>query len=264
MSARFLAFVGLVLAALGGNAQQSPQETNVVVFEDFAKPGSGVLSFAGEVRAGGMIFSTLSAAGWANDFIAWRTNDSNYRGATALANEHSYGTILSRTNGAAFDFLGLDVAGFHPFHAGTVMFYGFRGFDCVASDSFTYTSGSFQTFRTAKLTNVTEIRWNQNVDAMPQFNNVTVVLDLNAPSAQPLVRFRSGTSSALDITGLMVNTPYVLERSSDSKMWERERTFSSSSTINFPGILFSTAPRERFFRVRLLRPAENASLTAGL
>ncbi|HWN95333.1 MAG TPA: hypothetical protein VNT99_09905 [Methylomirabilota bacterium] len=42
MSARFLAFVGLALAALCGIAQQSPQQTNVMSFQDLEQSGTGL------------------------------------------------------------------------------------------------------------------------------------------------------------------------------------------------------------------------------
>ena len=200
-----------------------------------------------------MIISPLSAEGLANDFVAWRTNDSYYRGSTAIANNHSYGTtVLSRTNGAVFDFLGIDLAGFQAFNHGTVTFYGFHGFDCVASDSFTYVGGKLQTFRTSRLTNVTEIRWDQSVSAAPQFDNVTVAFDTNLPMAQPVIHLRHAGVVILDIAGLMVNTSYALESSSDSTHWIRERIFSNSSTINFPGFISSAVPANRFYRVRSL------------
>ncbi len=253
MSARFLAFVGMVLATLSGSAQESPQQTNVMAFEDFAQAGKGVWKVGHCVREGGMILSTLSAEGRANDFVAWRTNDSCFRGSTALANEHGYGTtVLSRTNGAAFDFLGLDLTGFQAFHSGMVTFYGFRGFACVANESFTFAGGKFQTFRASRLTNVTEIRWDQNSSATPQFDNVTVVFDASLPMAQPVIHLQHKNVVVLDIAGLMVNASYALEYSSDSVNWIRERTFSSSSTINFPGFISSAVPANRFYRVRSL------------
>ena len=251
MSARFLAFVGMALAALSGSAQQSTRQTHVMGFQNFEQAGTG-LSFVGKfIRESGMIISPLSAEGLANDFVAWKTNDSYYRGSTAIANNHSYGTtVLSRTNGAVFDFLGIDLAGFQPFNYGTVTFYGFRGFDCVASDSFTFAGGNLQTFRTSRLTNVTEIRWDQSSSATPQFDNVTVVFDTNLPMAQPVIRLRHADVVVLDIAGLMVNASYALEYSSSPTNWIRERTFSSSSTINFPGFISSAVPTNRFYRVR--------------
>src|SRR5688572_9657453 len=128
MRARFLAFVGMIWAALSGIAQQTPEQIQVMRFQNFEQAGTG-LSFVGKfIQECGMIISPLSAEGLANDFVAWKTNDSYYRGSTAIANNHSYGTtVLSRTNGAAFDFLGIDLAGFQAFNHGTVMFYGFRG-----------------------------------------------------------------------------------------------------------------------------------------
>jgi len=253
MSARFLAFVGIVLAALSGSAQETPQQIHVMGFQNFEQAGSGLSYVGKEIRESGMIISPLSAEGLANDFIAWKTNDSCYRGSTALANHHSYGTtVLSRTNGATFDFLGIDLAGFQSFNYGTVTFYGFRGFDCVASDSFTYASGNLQTFRTSRLTNVTEIRWDQNSSAVPQFDNVTVAFDTNVPMAQPVIHLRHEDVVVLDIAGLMVNTSYALEYASEPPKWIRERTFSSSSTINFPGFISSAVPTNRFYRVRSL------------
>ena len=253
MSARFPALVVLVFAALGASAQQSPRQTNVMTFQEFAQPGTGLVSVGTSIRESGMILSTLSAKGLANDFVAWRTNDSYSRGSTALANSHSYGTtVLSRTNGAVFDLLGIDLTGFQPFNHGTVTFYGFRGFDCVASDSFTYDGGRFQTFRTLRLTNVTEVRWDQNSSATAQFDNVTVVFDVDSPASDPIVRFRRRDFLVVDIAGLMVNTLYALEYTSEAKGWIRERTFSSSSTINFPSFLFSSVPANRLYRVRIL------------
>jgi len=251
MSARFLAFVGLALAAFSGLAQEPPQQTNVIGFQNLEQPGTG-LSYVGKcIRESGMIISPLSAEGRANDFTAWKTNDSHYRGSTAIANEHSYGiTVLSRTNGAAFDFLGIDLAGLQPYNYGTVTFYGFRGFDCVASDSFTFAAGKFQTFRTSRLTNVNEIRWDQSSSAMPQFDNVTVAFDTNLPMAQPIIRIKHAEVVVLDIAGLMVNTFYALEYSSNPTNWICERTFSSSSTISFPGFISSAVPTDRFYRVR--------------
>jgi len=150
------------------------------------------------------------------------------------------------------DFLGLDLSGFQAFNHGTVTFYGFRGFDCVGSDSFTYAGGNFQTFRTSRFTNVTEIRWDQSSSAMPQFDNVTVVFDPNRPTAQPIIHLRQKDVVAVDIAGLMVNMFYALEYASDSVNWIRECTFSSSSTINFPGFISSTVPTNRSYRVRSL------------
>jgi hypothetical protein len=97
---------------------------------------------------------------------------------------------------------------------------------------------------------VTEIRWDQNTRAMPQFDNVTVVFDTNLPMAQPVIHLRHKDVVVLNIAGLMVNTSYALEYSSDSTTWLHERTFSSSSTINFPGFLSSAIPTNRFYRVR--------------
>jgi hypothetical protein len=131
-----------------------------------------------------------------------------------------------------------------------VTFYGFRGFGCVASDSFSYAGGNLKTFRTSRFTNVTEIRWDQSASAPPQFDNVTVVFDTNQPMAQPVIHLRHAGVVVLDIAGLMVNAPYVLESSPDSATWIRERTFSSSSTINFPGFLSSAIPASRVYRVR--------------
>jgi hypothetical protein len=251
MRARFLAFVGLVFAALSGSAQQPTQLTNVMGFQHFEEGGRGV-SFVGKcIREGGMILSSLSAEGLANEFVAWKTNDSYFRGSTAIANNHSYGTtVLSRTNGAVFDFLGIELAGFQAFHYGTVTFYGFRGFDCVASDSFTFVSGNLQTFRTSRLTNVTEIRWDHSSAAVPQFDNVTVAFDTNLPGAQPVIQLRHGKAVVLDIAGLRVNASYALEYSSGLTNWICERTFRSSSTINFPGFISSAIPAHRFYRVR--------------
>jgi hypothetical protein len=253
MSVRFLAFVGMAWATLSASAQESPQQTNVMAFQDFAQAGKGILNVGHGVREGGMILSTLSTEGRANDFVAWRTNDSCYRGSAALANEHSYGTtVLSRTNGAAFDFLSIDLTGFQAFHSGLVTFYGFRGFDCVVNESFMFAGGEFQTFRALRLTNVTEIRWDQNSSATPQFDNITVVFDANLPMAQPVIHLRHKDVVFLDIAGLVVNASYSLEYSSDSANWIRERTFSSSSTINFPGFISSAVPAHRFYRVRSL------------
>jgi len=240
MSVRHIAFVGMVFAAVSGIAQQTSQQTNVMGFQNFEQAGTGLSSVGQCIRESGMIISPLSTEGLANDFTVWKTNDSYYRGSTAIANSHSYGTtVLSRTNGAAFDFLGIDLTGFQSYHHGTVTFYGFRGFDCVAGDSFTFTGGSFQTFRTARLTNVTEVRWDHSSSATPQFDNVTVAFDTNLPMAQPVIRLRRAEAVVLDIAGLMVNASYALEYSSDSATWIRERTFSSSSTINFPGFISS-------------------------
>lgn len=252
MSARIIAFVGIAFTAIGGIAQETARQTNVLGFQNFEQAGTG-LSFVGKcIRENGMIISSLSAEGLANDFVAWKTNDSCYRGSTAIANNHSYGTtVLSRTNGAVFDFLGLDLTGFQAFNHGTVTFYGFRGFGCVASDSFAYVGGNLKPFRTSRLTNVTEIRWDQNSSAVPQFDNITVVFDTNLP-AQPVIHLRHAGAVAIDIAGLMVNTPYALEYSSDSVNWILERTFSSSSTINFPGFISSAVSANRFYRVRSL------------
>jgi hypothetical protein len=149
--------------------------------------------------------------------VAWRTNDSCYRDSTALANEHRYGTtVLSRTNGAAFDFLGIDLTGFQAFHSGMVTFYGFRGLDCVGSESFTFAGGKFQTFRAPNLTNVTEIRWDQNSSAMPQFDNVTVAFDADLPAPQPFIQLSYRKAVIINIGGLMVNASYALESSSES------------------------------------------------
>jgi hypothetical protein len=253
MSARFPAFVGVVLAALSGNAQLSSQQTNVMGFQTFEQSGKGLFSAGNSIRESGMIITPLSAEGLANDFVAWKTNDSYYRGSTALANNNSFGTtVLSRTNGAVFDFLGIDLAGFQAFNHGTVTFYAFRGFDCVASDSFTYAPGNLQTFRTSRLTNVTEIRWDQNTAATPQFDNVTVVFDATLPMAQPVIRLKHAAVDILDVAGLMVNGSYALESASDPANWIRVRTFSSSSTINFPGLILAPAPANRFYRVRSL------------
>lgn len=251
MSARFLAFVGMVFAACCGRAQAPSFETNVMGFQHFEQSGGG-LAYVGKcVREGGMILSTLSAEGLSNDFVAWRTNDSCYRGSAALANSHSYGTtVLSRTNGMAFDFIGIDLSGFQAFHQGTVTFYGFRSLACVASESFTYAGGRFQTFRTSRLTNVTEIRWDQNAAATPQFDNLTVAFEMNVPVAQPVIHLRHGPAVRIDIAGLMVDAAYALEHSADSKHWIQERTFRSSSTINFPGFISSAASPHRFYRVR--------------
>jgi hypothetical protein len=195
----------------------------------------------------------LSAEGLANDFVAWRTNDSCYRGSMALANEHSYGTtVLSRTNGAAFDFLGINLTGFQAFHSGTVTFYGFRGLDCVGSGSFTFAGGKFQTFRASNLTNVTEIRWDQNSSAMPQFDNVTVAFDSDLPASQPFIQLSYRKAVVIHVAGLMVDASYALESSSEPGSWIHERTFTSSSTINFPGFLLAVVPTNRFYRVRSL------------
>ena len=247
MSVRHFAFVGIICTAMSGLAQQ----TYVMSFQSFELPGTG-LSFVGKsIEESGMILTTLSAEGMANEFTAWKTNDSYYRGSMAIANSHGYGTtVLSRTNGAPFDFLGIDLTGFQPYHAGTVTFYGFRGFECRASESFTFPGGRFRTFKTCRLTNVTEIRWDNNPSAVPQFDNVTVSFDANLPMAQPIIRIRRGDAVALDIAGLMVNAPYALEYSTDSAHWIRERTFSSSSTINFPGFISPAVPANRFYRVR--------------
>jgi hypothetical protein len=110
MSVSLRAFVGFVFAAISGVAQEAAPQTNVLGFQNFEQAGTG-LSFVGKcIRENGMIISSLSAEGLANDFVAWKTNDSCYRGSTAIANNHNYGTtVLSRTNGAVFDFLGLDL-----------------------------------------------------------------------------------------------------------------------------------------------------------
>ena len=253
MSARFPAFVAVAFAAFSGSAQLSSPQMHVMAFDCFAQPGKGVVSLGPTVHDCGMILSTLSAEGRANDFVAWRTNDSCSRGSAAVANDHSYGTtVLSRTNGAPFDFVGLDLAGFQAFHTGTVTFYGFRGFDCVASEAFTFTNGSFQTFRSSRLTNVTEVRWNQASAATPQFDNVTVVFDASSPPAQPVIRLRHGRTVAINIAGLMVNRSYALEYAAEAERWVEERTFTSSSTINFPGFLSVAVPTNRFYRVRSL------------
>ena len=253
MDARSIAFVGIVLAAFSGIAQQSSPQIHVMGFQNFEEPGTGI-SYVGKfIRESGMVVSPLSAEGLENDFVAWKTNDSCYRGSAAIANDHSYGTtVLSRTNGAAFDFLGIDLAGFQSFHYGSVTFYGFRGFDCVASDVFTFEGRNFQTFRTSRFTNVTEIRWDQSSGARPQFDNVAVAFETNLPTAQPVIHFRHGDAVFLNIAGLMVNTRYALEYSSDSANWIQERAFSSSSTINFPGLILPAIPANRFYRVRSL------------
>jgi hypothetical protein len=104
MSARFLAFVGMVLAALSGSAQETPQQIHVMGFQHSEQGGTGLSSVGKFIRESGMIISPLSAEGLENDFTVWKTNDSCYRGSTALANSHTYGTtVLSRTNGALFD-----------------------------------------------------------------------------------------------------------------------------------------------------------------
>ena len=253
MSARFPAFVAVAFAAWSGSAQLSSPQTHVMAFEQFAQPGKGVVSLGTTVRESSMILSTLSAEGLANEFVAWRTNDSCSRGSTAVANNHSYGTtVLSRTNGAAFDFAGLDLGGFQAFHFGTVTFYGFRGLDCVASDAFTFTNGGFQTFRTSRLTNLTEVRWNQSSAATPQFDNVTVMFKAELPPAEPVIRLRHGRTVAIDVAGLMVNRSYALEYAAEAEHWIQERTFTSSSTINFPGFLSVAVPTNRFYRVRSL------------
>lgn len=251
MSARLLAFVFVAGAALGGRAQSPALETNVMGFQHLERAGTGLV-YAGKcVREAGMILSTLSAEGRANEFAGWRTNDSCHRGSMALANTHSFGTtVLSRTNGAAFDFLGADLTGFQAFHHGTITFYGFRGMVCVASEPFTYAGGTFQTFRASRLTNVTEIRWDQNAAATPQFDNVTVAFAAGTPAAQPVIQLRHDGTVRIDIAGLMVDTPYALETSEDSEHWVAEHTFRSSSTINFPGFIIPASSPHRFYRVR--------------
>jgi hypothetical protein len=251
MSARFLAFVVVAFAALSGRAQSPALATNVMGFQHFAESGTGLALVGPCVREAGMILSTLSAEGMANEFAGWRTNDSRHGGSMALANTHSYGTtVLSRTNGAAFDFLGADLTGFQAFHHGTVTFYGFRGLACVASESFTYAGGSFQTFHATRLTNVTEIRWDQNATATPQFDNVTVAFATNAPDALPVIQLRHDGVLRIDMAGLRVDAAYALESSEDSERWVAERTFRSSSTINFPGFISPAAAPHRFYRVR--------------
>jgi hypothetical protein len=122
----------------------------------------------------------------------------------------------------------------------------------VATDAFTFTGGSFETFRSSRLTNVTEIRWDQSSSATPQFDNVTVVFDANLPPAQPIIRLRGRQALAIDIAGLVVNASYALEYSAEPANWIQERTFTSSSTINFPGFLAPAISTNRFYRVRSL------------
>ena len=251
MRARHLVFVGMALAAVRGGAQLPALQTNVMTFQHLEQSGTGLFVVGPCVRESGMILSTLSAEGHANDFVTWRMNDSYCRGSAALANERCAGTtVLSRTNGAAFDFLGLDLTGFQSFNQGLVTFLGFRGFDFVGSETFIYEGGRFQTFRTSRLTNVTEVRWEQSCPAAPQFDNVTVVLDAGAPAAQPVIQVRRGQFVLVDISGLRVNTSYALEYAAEPGNWICERTFRSSSTINFPGFLSRAVPTNRFYRVR--------------
>jgi hypothetical protein len=120
----------------------------------------------------------------------------------------------------------------------------------VASEAFTYAGGGFETFRTARLTNVTEVRWDQAANALPQFDNITVVFNTNEPAAQPVLRVRHAGTVKLDIAGLMVNALYALESSDELAHWTLERTFRSSSTVNFPGFIAPAVSSNRFYRVR--------------
>lgn len=226
------------------------QQTNVMGFENLARGGTGN-SFPGTfIPEGEMMISPL-ADGFSNGFVAWKTNDSHYRGSTAIANNDNGGvTVLSRTNGAAFDFLGLDLAGFQTYHSGTATFYGYRGLDLVISESTTITAGgNFQTFRTSKFTNVTEVRW--GAAWPPQFDNVVVVLDTNLPAAQPVITLKHLDFDFTDVCGLQVNRWYILEYSGNLSDWTRQITFKAYSTINYPGFATAISSTNRFYRVRV-------------
>ena len=76
---------------------------------------------------------------------------------------------------------------------------------------------------------------------------------VNPASGLPVLEVGPGTgviTRAILARGVKPENLYALEYSPDSAHWIRERTFSSSSTINFPGFVSAAIPTNRFYRVR--------------
>ena len=239
----------LFAVATSGAAPQ----TNVMRFHNLESAGTGFLIAGQYIRESEMV---VAAAGMFRQFTVWKTNDSHYRGSAALNNPQENGTtILSRTNGAPFDFIGIDLAGVESYHNGAVTFFGYRGVDLVVTQTFALEAGgNFRTFTTARFTNVTEVQWPQADPARHQFDNVTVVLETNLPAALPVLRILDPVSQVaypVYVAGLRAGATYWVQSSVDLTNWIWEKSFYPEGTRALAHWL--TPPHtatNRLFRVR--------------
>jgi hypothetical protein len=222
------------------------QTTNLLTFDAHETPGKGFTVVGAFPEEDGFVFSTVNPS---RDslFAAWNSGDSHYRGSAALISYTCCETVLSRTNGGPFDFLGMRYAGVQPFNSGTVSLLGYRGLQIVAQQTFLVaTGGNFQTLTLTGFTNVNEVRW---VGTPIQFDDVTVVS--SSESVRPLIHnFSLDHFVRGDVSGLKVNKTNALESSTNLRDWTRVRSWLPVTT--FEQVTDLKSDGVKFYRVREL------------
>ena len=195
----------------------------------------------------GFIFSTVNP-GRDSLFAVWNSGDSHYRGSAALISYTCCETVLSRTNGRPFDFLGMRYAGVQPFSSGNVSLFGYRGLQVVAQQKFLVsTGGNFQTLTLTGFTNVSEVRW---VGTPIQFDDVVVISSSEGP-ARPLIHnFSLDYFVRADVSGLKVSKTNALESSTNLVDWTRVRSWVPVTT--FEQVTDLKGDGARFYRIREL------------
>lgn len=237
----------------------SAQQTNIMTFESLAHADANT-NFYNRIRENHMLISASPFA----KFGVLGSDAGLFAGSTGIFNPAQSGfTVLSRTNGAVFDFTGIDLAGLTA-EATTVTFLGYRDFVLVATQAWALPAnlgGTFLSFTTSNFCNVTDVRWNHTYPAVHQFDNLAVVLHTNAPAADPLIRLKSVSSTnqqgvvsrfgVLDACRLIPGTEYALDYSTDLSNWQLALpSFHAHSTFQSELYLTMFVATNRFYRLR--------------
>jgi hypothetical protein len=250
---------GLVIWFLGMSCWVQGQQTNVLTFE-YLTPPDAATSLAMPRTDQGML---ISGHPYSSHYL-FGTNASAYAGSIGL---HSSGTntttILVRTNGAAFDVLGISLAGISGEET-LATFIGYRGFNPVVTQVCPvarFTNGHrFLPHEFANFTNITELRWRSPI--RHQFDDIRVRLDPMARPPVPMVRLATlprtnylGQIYHLGIigaSGLQPGSSYQVESSTDLIRWQEVATIGYAYGSFNPALHgLGLGETGRYYRVRL-------------
>lgn len=241
---------GTSLAASSIFSQTSSGTVTTINFQSLQQPGFGSTGLGFIYKTNNFVFADTSGQ---YGLAVYQTGSPYFSGTTMLFNNSNSDTSLSRVDGGAFDFLGIDLAPLsYPPQSGPICFMGYRGSVLVCSGTFNFIGTvDIQRFTPEMSTfcNVTEVRWPQQ-SPTHQFTNV-LVRERSGSCPGPQIQIMiDACNMVFTCSYLRPGTSYTLQKSTDLIGWQDFLQFTSYSPTNFKYALFDPNEVKAFFRLK--------------